>query len=73
MFMHILYEIYTFVQSSFISSYINPLSFFEKQNKYTHHHHQCVLPFTANAGTKFEFCPKTGPPLQTQEPKLQFY
>ena len=61
--MHILYEIYTFVQSSFISSYINPLSFFEKQNKYTHHHHQCVLPFTANAGTKASL------PLQTHKPR----
>ena len=48
-----------------------------------HHHlllhlnHQSVLPkgrsLTANLGTKAAVLPKAGLPLQTQEPRLQFY
>ena len=42
-----------------------------------YHHHQSVLPkdrsYTASAGTYTAVLPKADLPLQTQEPRLQFY
>ena len=42
-----------------------------------HHHHHSVLPksrlFVASAGTWAAVLPKTGLPLKTQEPRLQFF